>query len=314
MATQMLPIADGSDMMGSLRNPAAFNNVIGFRPTQGRVPGTPPDLFYGQLSTNGPMGRNVEDTIRLLETMAGFDPRAPLGLRDALPGHADYAPAALAGVRIGWMGDYEGYLATEPGVLDLCEAALGGLEAHGVIVENVMPDFDMDRLWRSWVTLRHWSHTGRQALLGNRAERRQLKPELIFEIEGSLGLTAADIYAASITRADWYRVLGSLFERYDLLALPSAQVFAFPADVHWPDAIGGRAMDTYHRWMEVVIGGSLAGVPIVSVPVGFDPRGRPMGMQLMGPFGADQAVLELGLGYELVTDHLDRRPRLREPL
>ena len=308
MATQMLPIADGSDMMGSLRNPAAFNNVIGFRPSQGRVPRTPDDLFYNQLSTNGPMGRNVEDTIRLLDTMAGFDPRAPMMMRDELPGFDAYRVRELEGLRIGWIGDYGGYLATEAGVLDLCEGSLAILETHGARVDHVLPDFDMDRLWQCWLTLRHWSHAGRQPMLEDESLRGQLKPEMIFEIEGSLRLTAADITTASETRTDWYLALHALLERFDFLALPSAQVFPFPAEVHWPREIDGRAMDTYHRWMEVVIGGTLAGVPALNLPVGFDARGRPMGMQLIGPMGADQSVLEAGLAYELVTDHLDQRP------
>ncbi len=314
MAIQMLPIADGSDMMGSLRNPAAFNNVIGFRPSQGRVPRTPDDLFYNQLSINGPMGRNVEDTIRLLDTMAGFDPRAPMMMRDELPGFDAYRVRELEGLRIGWMGDYDRYLATEPGVLDLCEQSLSILESHGARVESVLPDFDMDRLWQCWLTLRHWSHAGRQPMLDDPSLRPLLKPEMIFEIEGSLDLTAAQITTASETRAAWYLVLHALLERFDVLALPSAQVFPFPAEVHWPREINGRAMDTYHRWMEVVIAGTLAGVPVLNVPVGFDARGRPMGMQLIGPMGADQSVLEVGLAYELVTDHLDRRPSPVESL
>ena len=308
IATRMLPIADGSDMMGSLRNPAAFNNVIGFRPSQGRVPRTPDDLFYNQLSTNGPMGMNVEDTIRLLDTMAGFDSRAPMMMRDELPGFDAYRVRELEGLSIGWMGDYDGYLATEPGVLDLCEGSLSILETHGARVDRVVPDFDMDRLWQCWLTLRHWSHAARQPMLEDESLRRQLKPEMIFEIEGSLGLTAAEITTASETRADWYLALHALMERYDFLALPSAQVFPFPAEVHWPREINGRAMDTYHRWMEVVIAGTLAGVPALSLPAGFDERGRPMGIQLIGPMGADQAVLEAGMSYELVTDHLERRP------
>lgn len=312
MASHMLPTADGSDMMGSLRNPAAFNNVIGFRPSQGRVPGTSEDPYYSQLSTNGPMGRNVEDTVRLLGTIAGFHVDAPLTLRDELPGHDAYRPADLSNLRIGWLGDYEGYLATEPGVLDLCVRALGVFEDGGAVVEAAMPEYDLDRLWRTWLTLRHWSQAGRQALLEDPAMRELLKPEMIWEIEGSLEITAADVRVAAIARAEWYRSLHDLFERFDFLALPSAQVFPFDADVHWPQSIDGRTMDTYHRWMEVVIGGTLAGVPVINVPVGFDGRGRPIGMQLIGPFGDDRTVLELAMAYEASTDFLVTRPELRE--
>ncbi len=312
LATQMLPTADGTDMMGSLRNPAAFNNVIGFCPSQGRVPGTSEDPYYTQLSVNGPMGRDVEDTIRLLGTLAGFDPRAPLSMRDELPGHDTYRPADLSEIRIGWLGDYDGYLATEPGVLELCERALRGLEDSGAFIEPAMPAYDLDRRWQTLLTLRHWSIARRQPMLEDPATRELLKPEIVWEIEGSIGLTAADVSAAAIARAEWYRSLHDLFEQFDFLALPSAQVFPFPADVHWPQSIDGRTMDTYHRWMEVVIGGTLAGVPVVNVPVGFDDRGRPMGMQLIGPFGEDRTVLELAMAYEASTDFLARRPALRE--
>jgi amidase len=141
--------------------------------------------------------------------------------------------------------------------------------------------------------------------------RALLKPELVWEIEGSFGISGQDLFAAGRARSDWFRSLGTLFERYDFLALPTAQVFPFSKDLHWPTAINGRDMDTYHRWMEVVIGGTLGGFPVVNVPVGFDPAGRPMGMQVMGRFGDDQRVLEFAMAYERVTPHLARRPVLQ---
>ncbi|MCF8080693.1 MAG: hypothetical protein K9K88_15555, partial [Desulfobacterales bacterium] len=143
LALQMLPVADGSDMMGSLRNPAGYNNVIGFRPSQGRVPSVYAmpaiDIYYHQLAVDGPLGRTVEDTVRLLVTMAGYDSRAPLSLRDEVPPFDRFQPAELKGFRIGWMGDYEGYLATDPGLLALCEAALDEISGQGVVVEPCRP-------------------------------------------------------------------------------------------------------------------------------------------------------------------------------
>jgi len=313
LGTHMLPVADGSDLMGSLRNPGAFNNVIGFRPSQGRVPrGAEGDLFYQQMSTGGPMGRNTEDTIRLLHSMAGYDPAEPLSLRDEVPPFDEFTTPDLASLKIGWMGSFEGYLSIEPGILELCEDGLANLSGAGVVVEPCLPQYDMDRLWRAWLVLRHWTRHGTRDLYDNPATRALLKPEAVWEIEGSFGASGADIYRAGIARADWFRALGALFERYDFLALPTAQVFPFPKEVHWPRSINGVAMDTYHRWMEVVIGGTLAGLPVVNVPVGFDAQGRPMGMQLMGPFGQDGRVLELAMAYERLTDHLDHRPQLVE--
>ena len=315
LATQMLPTADGSDMMGSLRNPAAFNNVIGFRPSMGRVPQASTDLFYSQLSVNGPMGRNVEDTVRLLHTLAGFHPQAPLTMRDTLPDFDDYSPRALDGLKIGWLRSYGGYLAMEAGVIDVCESALKTLEQHGAdVVYFDSAEFPLEALWEAWLTLRHWSHAGRQPWLEDRAIRSQLKPEMIFEIEGSLRLTAADIHAAGETRTQWFHLLDRALDSVDLLALPSAQVFPFSADTHWPAEIAGRSMDTYHRWMEVVIAASMAGIPAVSVPAGFSADGRPMGLQFMGRFGDDRKVLEFAQSYTLATGCLDRRPALRTRL
>ncbi len=311
LATQMLPVADGGDMMGSLRNPGAFNNVIGFRPTFGRVPeGGGGDLFYLQLATGGPMGRDTEDTIRLLGTMAGVSAIEPLSLRDALPDAEVYRSMDLGGMRVGWMADYDGYLATEPGVLGLCEQSLKQLEAQGVIVEPCKPDYDMDRLWRTWLTLRHWRRHTMLPLYNDSEQRAQLKPEAVWEIEGSFNKSSTDIFEAGLARSEWFAALRTLFDRYDFLVLPTAQVFPFPKNVHWPKTINDRDMDTYHRWMEVVIGGSLASLPVVNVPAGFDSRGRPMGMQVMGPFGEDRRVLEFAMAYENATDHLEQRPEL----
>ena len=311
LGTHMLPVADGSDLMGSLRNPGAFNNVVGYRPTQGRVPGSGDgDLFYQQMSTGGTLGRNTEDTIRLLHTLAGPDTGQPLTLADELPPFDEFSARDLQGLKIGWMGNYQGRLEMEPGILELCEASLGTLQSAGALVEPCQPAYDMERLWRSWLTLRHWTRHGTRDLYEDPATRSLLKPEAIWEIEGSFEASGADIYEAGVARADWFRALRGLFDEYDVLALPTAQVFPFSKEAPWPESINGVAMDTYHRWMEVVIGGTLAGLPVVNVPVGFDERGRPMGMQLMGPFGEDQVVLEVAMAYEQVTDHLDRRPEL----
>ena len=316
IATHMLPIADGSDMMGSLRNPAAYNNIIGFRPSQGRVPSPTAtgDQYYHQLSTDGPMGRNAEDTIRLLHTMAGYDSRAPLSLKDKIPAYQAFQQPSLKGLRIGWMGDYEGYLPMESGVLDLCQNALKTISDRGAIIENCLPDYNMDRLWQTWLTLRHWSISSERTLYDNAQIRKQLKPEIIWEMEGGFDLSAAQINQAAVDRSVWYRALHRLFERFDFLALPTAQVFPFSADIHWPKAIAGKTMDTYHRWMEVVIGGTLAGLPVVNVPAGFDQRGRPMGMQIIGPMGQDQQVLEFAMAYEAATSYLNQPPVLKETL
>ncbi|MFJ3153885.1 amidase [Pseudomonas protegens] len=310
LALRMLPVADGSDMMGSLRNPAAFNNVFGMRPSQGRVPfGPTPELFVQQLATEGPMGRTVADVARLLGTQAGFDARAPLSLKDPSAQPEAALQRNVKGLRLGWLGDYNGYLAMEQGVLGLCEKALGDFASLGCEVESCQPDFSLAQLWDCWLVHRHWLVQGSLgALYDDPDKRRWLKPEACWEVEGAAKLSAADVYRASQSRSDWYRALQRLFERYDFLLLPTAQVFPFDARQAWPRQIDGQEMDTYHRWMEVVIGPTLAGLPSISIPVGFNLAGLPMGLQIIGPAQADHAVLQLAYAHEQLTQWVRQRP------
>ncbi|MCS3421208.1 amidase [Pseudomonas sp. BIGb0450] len=310
LALRMLPVADGSDMMGSLRNPAAFNNVFGLRPSLGRVPyGSAPDLFVQQLGTEGPMGRSVADVARLLSVQAGYDPRVPLSLKADPAVFGEPLQRDFKGARLGWLGDYNGYLPMEDGVMSLCESALKDFAALGCEVENCQPEFSLERLWQTWLTHRHWLIQGSLgAAYADPQKRALLKPEAQWEVQGGLQLSAADVYQASVNRSDWYRALGKLFERYDFLLLPTAQVFPFDAQQPWPRIVAGREMDTYHRWMEVVIGPTLAGLPSMNVPVGFNPQGLPMGLQIIGPAQADRAVLQLAYAHEQLTRWVQRRP------
>lgn len=310
LAMRMLPVADGSDMMGSLRNPAAFNNVYGLRPTQGRVPyGPAPEVFMQQLGTEGPMGRSVADVARLLQTQAGFDLRSPLSINDDPSGLGGSLQCDFKGTRIGWLGDFNGYLPMEEEVMALCECALADFIDLGCVVQDCQPEYSMERLWRTWLTHRQFLVQGNLGkLYADPAKRALLKPEAIWEVESGRNLSASDIYQASVDRSDWYRALAKLFERYDYLLLPSAQMFPFDANVHWPRFVAGREMDTYHRWMEVVIGATLAGLPAMNVPVGFSLTGLPMGMQIIGPAQADFAVLQLAYAHEQLTQWVARYP------
>ena len=315
LATAMLPVADGSDMMGSLRNPAAYNNVIGFRPSQGRVPSAGGDLFFQQLGYEGPMGKTVEDCFRLFTTVSGYDSRAPLSMRDKVGRYEQRQAFDLQNkqpLKLGYLRDFSGYLPTEEGILTMCENALENISSANVVVENTEVNFDMARLWQTWLTLRHWTISGLAAPLYKNLEmRKKLKSEAVWEIEGGLALSGSDISEAIKARSDWYRVIHRLFEHYDFLVLPSAQVFPFSSKILWPKKIGGTTMDTYHRWMEVSIAGTLSGCPIINLPVGFDVAGRPMGMQVIGPYGADVNVLEFASAYEAVTSFLQAKPTLQ---
>ncbi|MBM1219306.1 amidase [Ponticoccus sp. SC2-23] len=301
LATGLLSVADGSDMMGSLRNPAGWNNVYGMRPSWGLVPADPiGDSFLHQLSTAGPMARNPRDLGAMLETMAGPDPRLPHARGSG--SMADIAPLA-DGVRIGWLGDWGGAFAYEAGVADLCLRALQAFGDLGARVEEIAPPHSAEAIWRSWTTLRSWQvTTGIEPLYATPASRERLKPEAIWEVERGLSYSGMEIHKASVLRSDWFRKAAEVFGQVDVLALPSAQVFPFDKTVEWPRDIAGRQMDTYHRWMEVMIAASLIGLPVVNVPVGFSEAGLPMGMQLIGPRGSDRRLLELAQAWHEATD------------
>jgi len=316
LATRMLSVADGSDFMGSLRNPAGWNNVFGFRPSQGRVPSWPADdVFVAQLGTSGPMARTVLDLARLLDVQAGPDPRVPLSIAnsecfaDALTG-ATVEKASQ--IRIGWLGDLNGYLAMEWGVLDTCEQALERFAGLGAIVERAALGFAPERVWQAWLVWRRWLVAARIAPFLAKPENRALiKPEALWEYDTAQDLSGTDTLNASIERTAFYQQLLKLFDQYDFLALPSAQVWPFNARLRWPHEIAGHSMDTYHRWMEVTLYATFAGLPCISVPAGFNAEGLPMGLQLIGRPQADAAVLAVAAVYEIAArDVLDVRPVL----
>lgn len=314
LALRMLPVADGSDHGGSLRNPAGFNNVLGLRPSYGRVPSNTDEVFLPQLGVAGPMARKVADLAQLLAVQSGYDARVPLSIQQDPQVFREPLGRDVKGLRIGWLGDLGGHLAMEPGILDLCRGALHALERIGCIVEDVRPAFDPERIWQAWLILRRWQvGTVLAQFHQDPGKRAEMKPEAQWEAENGGKVSAFELSEASAVRSAWYQTVRQLFERYDYLCLPTAQVFPFEAALHWPKEIEDRPMDTYHRWMEVVIPVTMSGCPAISVPVGFNDKGLPMGMQLIGPNHGERAVLELAYAYEQATACVDKAlpPMLR---
>ncbi|HEX6019310.1 MAG TPA: amidase [Burkholderiaceae bacterium] len=334
LAQRLLPLADGSDFMGSLRNPAGWNHVFGLRPSQGRVPMWPAaDAWIAQLGTEGPMARTVRDLAALLSIQAGFDARAPLSIAQGPhdfaphepPGRSEgefrstqarrmpNEPLSLRGVRIAWLGDLGGHLPLELGIAAVCEQALRRMADAGAIVEPLGSlGVDLDRLWQAWLVWRRALVAPRvAAVLGlPNATREQIKPEALWEHDQAQNLSATELMRASETRTRFHAQMLELMQRFDALALPVAQVWPFAVEQHWPAQIAGRAMDTYHRWMEVTLYATFAGLPAISVPAGFDAAGRlPMGLQLIGRPQGDAPLLQLAAGHEaLVGELLARRP------
>jgi amidase len=311
LALRMLPVADGSDYGGSLRNPGGWNNVCGFRTSHGIVPVAGEDVWLPSISVAGPMARNVTDLALLLSVMAGHDARAPLspdgeGSRFRAPIEGD-----VKGKRIGWLGDLGGWAPYEAGVLDVCQGALKKFESIGCHVENAVPDGALDAAWQSFVTIRQWQQgSSLQVYYDNPKTRALLKPEAIYEVEGGRKLSAFNITAASAARTRWYNSVRRLFERFDYLVMPTAQTFAFDINEHWPHQIAGHTMQTYHEWMKATCLISLSGCPSLAVPAGFDPRGRAMGLQIVAPIHHEMDCLKLAHAFERVSDFARQVPPL----
>ena len=306
LALRMLPLADGSDYGGSLRNPAGWNNVYGFRPSYGRAPRIDADVWIPTLNVLGPMARSVEDLCLLLSVQAGFSPAAPLSLPDASFHPAP--PARAKGLRIAWVGDFGGELPFDADVLDVARSAMKVFEDLGCVVEEARPDFALSDLWRAFLRLR-WFHNAANLPLYEDPAKRALLPESsIYEIENGLSLTAYDVAAASQTRSLWHAALARFHERYDFWALPTAQCFAFPAEAKGAMNVGGKTMSTYHEWMQCVVPGTMSGAPVAALPAGFDARGRAMGVQIVGRVQDETSLLALARAYDEATRWPYKRP------
>jgi amidase len=308
LALRMLPVVDGSDYGGSLRNPAGWNNVVGFRTSIGRVPGEARDVWLPSIGVTGPMARNVPDLALLLSVQAGYDPRAPLSVGGNASQFLSRLETNLKGRRIAWAGDFKGYTPCEPGVLNVCKSALAAFETLGCTVEEAFPDYPLDAVWQAVLRIRGWQQGGGLlALYNDPAKRALLKPEAIYEVELGMKQSAYDITAASVTRSEWYQAVRRFFERYDYFIVPTAQVFPFDAELHWPAEIAGQKMTTYHEWMKAMLLVSMSGCPALAVPAGFSSQNLPIGIQIIAPNRREFDCLQLGNAYLMATNWTNKR-------
>ncbi len=309
LASRMVPLADGSDYGGSLRNPAGWNNVFGFRTSFGVVPAAGPEVWLAGMGVQGPMARSVEDLALLLSVQAGYDPRSPLSLPGDGTKYRQNLDAPVKGRRIGWLGDFGGDVPHEPEVLEVCRTALKSFEALGCTVEEAKIEAPVEPAWQTIIKLRAWQQSGQIiANYRNPAERALLKPEAVWEVETALPLSAFDITAASEARTTWSMAVKKLFDRFDYLVLPSSQIFPFPVDDRWPKTVAGHQMRTYHEWMKSALLITLSGNPALVAPAGFGAAGLPIGLQIVGPNHGEVACLQLAKAYEVATGWTNKRP------
>jgi amidase len=302
LACGMVPFADGSDLGGSLRNPGSFTNVVGFRPTPGRV--AEDAMLAGGMAVIGALGRNVTDVAYLLSVIAGPDERDLHS--QALPPSDFLAPLARSfdGARIAWSDDL-GLFPVEGVVLDVCRSALTTLEELGCMVEQSHPDFRGAE--EAFQTLRAQMFVdGFGPMLAQ--SRHLMKDTVIWNIEQGLALEPGDVAAAEKSRSALVHRVDAFLQRHEFLCLPVSQVPPFSVEVEGVREVAGVPMRTYLDWMMTCAVITLTGLPAVSVPAGFTPDGLPIGLQIVGRRNADFEVLQLAHAFEQATRHGERRP------
>jgi amidase len=306
LAARLLPIADGSDLGGSLRNPAAFCNVVGFRATPGRVPAWPLRNPWHDMSVTGAMGRNVDDAGLLFSTMAGPDPRVPIALDT--PGHVFAVPprVALQGLRVAFTRDFGG-LPVERAIREQLDAIAGLLAQHGAVVEEATPDLrDAPQVF----------HVYRAAAMREKLgtlppqQRAQLKDTVRWNLEAGERLTNADLDRASAARARIFEGVRLFFTRFDVVLGPTTQVLPFDIDVPWVKEIEGVVLESYIDWMRSCSSITVTGCPAISIPAGFSAKGLPIGMQLVAAAREDAKLLGIARAIEAVTGYAARAPNL----
>jgi amidase len=306
LAAGLLPIADGSDLGGSLRNPANFNNVVALRPTVGLVPTAPTVLPFLGFAVKGPMGRSVSDVAWLLSVMAGPDPRDPATYPCDPSVFARPLERSLAGVRVAWCPDLGG-LPLDRRVRSVLEGQRKTFEELGCVVEEACPDlagadevFLVTRAWRAWTAL------------GSLLERHrgEMKPEAVHEIESGARLSGSEVARALVRHGEILERMRRFQERYEFLVCAVNQVPPFEATLDWPKEIDGVAMDGYVAWMRSAYSITVTFRPAISVPAGFTPEGLPVGIQIVGRHRDDLGVLQVGHAFEQATGCGRRRPAL----
>ena len=307
LAAGLVPVAEGSDMGGSLRNPAAFCNVVGLRPTPGRVPSWPTSIGWSQLSVQGPMGRTVADVALQLSVLAGPDRRVPISLSEGGREFAVALPERLDGLMVAWAPDLGGRVRVDPAITHALESSIGVFEALGADVEEDCPDLsEADEVFG---TLRAWLFEAAH-LENARRHPDKVKETIRWNAELGAKLTGADISRAEMAHTRLYERVVEFFDRYDVLLAPTTQVLPFPVELEYPTEIAGQQLDNYLEWMRSCTIVSATGCPALSVPGGFTDQGLPVGLQIIGPPRADRRVLEAGHAFEQATGFGRRRPTL----
>jgi amidase len=307
LAAGMVPIADGSDTGGSLRNPASFCNIVALRPTPGLVPSWPEPFAWSPLPVKGPMARSTDDLALLLSVVVGSDDRSPLTHDTPAAAFTRPLGRSLRGVRIAWAPDFGGHVPLDRRVRDALAPLRGVLTDLGCQVEEDAPNLtEADEVFRVMRAVQMEASYGR--LLDE--HRDVLKPDAVWNIEEGRALTGIEVGRAEVARTTIYHRMRAFFNRYDFLVAAVSQVPPFPVELTYPDQVDGVPMGNYLEWMRSCSIISATGCPALSVPAGFTDEGLPVGLQIIGPSRADLRVLQVGHEVEAAVGAGARRPAL----
>jgi amidase len=306
LACGMLPIADGTDMGGSLRNPASFCNVVGLRPSAGRVPVWPSTMAWSTLSVEGPMARSAADAALLLSAMAGPDPRSPIALAESGARFASPLDRDFANVRVAWWTDLGG-LPVDRRVSAQVNAQRRVFESLGCVTDDAEPDFsDADEIFKTLRAVAFLASHGETVA----RHREMVKDTIQWEVDRGQRLSAVDVARAETKRTALYHRMREFMERYEFFILPVSQVPPFDVAQPYATEIDGVAMETYIDWMKSCYYVSATGHPAISVPAGFTGDGLPVGLQIVGRHHDDWGVLQLAHAYEQTASSARTWPTL----
>ena len=307
VAAGMLPFADGSDSGGSIRYPAAFCNLVGLRPTPGRIPSGRDGDAWSPHGVLGPIARDAADAGLLLSALAGPQERAPLSLDEDPAQFLDVRPAALEGLRIAWSPSGGG-LPVDPEVTRVLDATLGKLAGQGARIDELEPDLfaDADECWQI-VEMLGFLEAADELV---EEHGRDLRRDLVANVEEGRALSAREIARGFRLRTEIFRATARLLRDYDVLALPATPLVSVPAGRTWPTEIAGTHFDRYFLWQRLACRVTVTAHPCLSVPGGFSADGLPVGLQLVGRHRGDLELLRIAAAIEEATGYGERRPQL----
>ena len=305
LATGMIPIADGGDLGGSLRNPASFCNVVGLRPSPGRVPNYPSSNAWATLSVSGPMGRTVQDIALMLQAIAGYDPRAPLSLHQPASLFAAELGRDFDDVRLAYSADLGSY-PIDPAIVAAVEKQLPVFADLGCDVDAAHPDFR--DAYDIFQTLRAWSFELNFADYFEEYGEESFKETIRWNAAQGRALSGGQISRTEAKRTELFHRVREFLETFEFLLLPTTQMPPFPIEWEYPREVNGVPMHTYIDWMMSCAFITVTGLPAISVPCGFTDDGLPVGLQIVGRPHEDFAVLQLAYAFQQATRFYERKP------